>query len=160
MQIKSEYLLLCCLALTSPLGFLPFAANDLFFVWTMMIQGILALPEPSYMGVWGVSLILDFSYNLPIGTTFLSFAMLCVSAEGVRKRLTNAPFLLLWGGALGITLGLDALFFRGDAWKIFLFQRSKCAWFLMMSAYPLSFWICRKVSKNAPISVFQYSLFE
>jgi hypothetical protein len=132
----------------APLGFLPVFPNRLFFIWLLMFQGILTFQQPSYFGVWSICLFLDFFYDIPIGVTFLSFAIIYLGLDWAFKYLIGVSFFILWGIVIVVVIGLDALFFRGGAWRMLMHSESWVRLGIAVGFYPLITWVCRKIRES------------
>jgi hypothetical protein len=102
----------------------------------------------------------DFLYDIPIGTSFLSVAVICLSVDIARKRLADAPFYFVWGAATTVVIALDALFFSATAWWVLVWQRSWIEWCWLIGAYPLVALGISVIHKGKISAEEQYSLFE
>jgi hypothetical protein len=148
--LKYKHTFLGLLALTAPLGFLPILPNRLYLTWLLMFQGLLVFPEPSYLNLWLECLFLDFLYEIPVGTSFLSFSAICLSVNTLHKNLIVVPFAVLWSLTTVVMICLDVLFFQSMAWQVLTRQRSLLELGAIASAYPLVTCVIKKLhSKQA-----------
>ncbi|MDR2416854.1 MAG: hypothetical protein LBD15_01615 [Holosporales bacterium] len=158
--LKHKHTFVGLLGIVTPLGFLPILPNRLYLMWFFMFQGLLMFPEPSYLGLWIECLCFDFFYDIPIGTSFLSFSMICLSVEISRKHLPSAPFVLLWGVTTIVAVGLDILLFQSVTLQTLMQKRSWVELGWMIGGYPLVVCGIKMFCRKQVSAAFQYNLFE